>query len=305
MSSTVNASSLPSNTSLAACLPDHPLFRPWRAWIDELSPDCLADPTRLGHALARSVRPHTHHGQAIHFCAPADDALAYETRIARYGAVATRPHCWHDLFNALVWHAFPLTKAALNARHVEAAMANGARGPVRDALTHFDEDGIVVMHAAAGLVQALRAHRWREVFWARRDEWEKGVRVIVFGHALLDKLRQPFFGLCGKAVFLRCRPDRLNGSDTALVRHADIRLARILARGRRLSARSLQALPVLALPGMTEANRQPEYFDDPRQFRPSRRGPTPLATTTATVRDDACGHPYSGALAPGRTVDTP
>ncbi|MCG3187428.1 MAG: hypothetical protein IOMNBAOH_02043 [Rhodocyclaceae bacterium] len=267
------ARALPPTPSLAGGLPDHPLFRPWLGWLDELPPECLADPTRLDHALARSGRPRTHQGQVIHFCAPADDALAYETRIARFGAVATRPHCWHDLFNALVWHAFPLTKAALNARHVEAATAVGARGPVRDALTHFDEDGIVVLHAAPGLVGALRAHRWREVFWARRVEWEAGVRVIVFGHALLDKLRQPFFGLCGKAVFLRCRPDRLAWPAAALMRHADVRLARILARRRRLSSRGLQALPVLALPGMTEANRQPEYFDDTRQFRPSRMGP--------------------------------
>jgi hypothetical protein len=42
------------------------------------------------------------------------------------GEVATRPDNRHDLFNALIWLAFPRSKAAINRRHHEALLA--ARG---------------------------------------------------------------------------------------------------------------------------------------------------------------------------------
>ncbi|TGT79046.1 DUF3025 domain-containing protein, partial [Mesorhizobium sp. M8A.F.Ca.ET.161.01.1.1] len=56
------------------------------------------------------------------------DGLHYETRIAR-GRIATRADNWHDLFNALVWAAYPQLKRALNVqqcRHIE-AMPPGQR----------------------------------------------------------------------------------------------------------------------------------------------------------------------------------
>src|SRR5262249_47210593 len=53
-------------------------------------------------------------GAAIRFVLPApvkEPAARYETRIFETGEVQTRPGSWHDLFNALVWLAFPKTKA--------------------------------------------------------------------------------------------------------------------------------------------------------------------------------------------------
>src|SRR6478736_4963870 len=58
-------------------------------------------------------------GAAIRFVPPApvrEPAARYEVRIFETGEVQTRPGNWHDLFNALVWLAFPRTKAILNRR---------------------------------------------------------------------------------------------------------------------------------------------------------------------------------------------
>ena len=69
----------------------------------------------------------TQSGQALRFAAPPNDGLAYEQRIWQNGVVATRPGCWHDFFNALVWLSFPRSKAVLNARHVCLSTLESAR----------------------------------------------------------------------------------------------------------------------------------------------------------------------------------
>src|SRR5262249_26039402 len=56
-------------------------------------------------------------GAPIRFVPPAPLEEAYEIRVFETGEVQTRPDNWHDLFNALVWIAFPRTKAALNRHH--------------------------------------------------------------------------------------------------------------------------------------------------------------------------------------------
>ena len=75
-------------------------------------------------------------------------ALGYESQIFETGSVSTRPNSMHDLFNALVWLTFPLTKAAINHRHIAARASptpGGNRGAAQDLLTLFDECGVFVV----------------------------------------------------------------------------------------------------------------------------------------------------------------
>ncbi len=119
------------------------LFDPLRHWLDQLPP--RPDSAALA-ALAEQHPRHVASGQRIRFVPPQDDGKAYECRIWERGEVETRPDNWHDFFNALVWLSFPHTKNAISAAHVRAMQQPGElRGRVRDALTHFDECGIVVL----------------------------------------------------------------------------------------------------------------------------------------------------------------
>ncbi|MCO5761541.1 MAG: DUF3025 domain-containing protein, partial [Chromatiaceae bacterium] len=116
----------------------------------------------------------------------------YEGGIYTSGQVPTRQDNWHDFFNALIWLAWPQTKAALNAcQHGGLAqLENGHRGPVSDAATLFDESGLVLVAPDSRLAESLRAKRWREAFWEQRDRWQQA-RVFVIGHSLLEKALAP------------------------------------------------------------------------------------------------------------------
>jgi len=213
-------------------------------------------------------------GAPLSFVVPSAAGQAYEESAFRTGEIATRPGNRHDLFNALIWLAFPHTKAVLNRRHIAALkearkLGSAARGSMRDALTQFDECGVVVAGCCPDLWQALCAHRWREVFVARREELLRTTRFLVFGHASHDALAVPFVGLCGKALFVEVDAAWLSLPEAAARSTLDARLAALFDT-RNFSPRDWQPLPLLGIPGATADNQRPDYYDDARQFHAAR-----------------------------------
>jgi hypothetical protein len=196
--------------------------------------------------------------------------MMYEKRAFETGQVVTRPDNAHDLFNALVWLTFPRAKAAINRRHVEAIRAASdvsSRGPVRDALTQFDECGVIVAGTDESIWHALQAHRWTEVFADKRGALADSTAFIVFGHASHDALQSPYIGLCGKALFIPLDAAQLASLRQNDLTELDALLAQRLAT-QDLSPRHWQPLPLLGIPGATPDNEHPAYYDDTRQFRP-------------------------------------
>ena len=218
----------------------------------------------------------TQRGQRLRFIPPQDDGLGYEARIWTCAEVETREDNWHDFFNGLVWLSFPRAKAALNARHaaalslaIEASPAG--RGRARDAMTHFDECGVVVVSSDPALLDLIRNFDWRALFWHRRADLGKALRCFIFGHATYEQLLTPFRGLTAKAVLYEVSEDWLQQPLLAQLAGIDQRLAVALAAGAHADPRSLHPLPLMGFPGVTPDNEQAGYYDDTWQFRPGRR----------------------------------
>jgi hypothetical protein len=209
---------------------------------------------------------------------PAALATNYEMRIARTGVVPTRAGNWHDLLNALVWIAFPRTKAVLNGLHAAVLRASPEdatrRGPVRDTLTLFDEGGAIVACADASLDRLLRDHAWRPLFVDRRDAVRAGLRAFVFGHAVLEKLVRPYRGISARALVV---PMSTSVSGDALHRALDDAAATHFAHtgvpagtdAARWKA-AFTPLPLLGMPGWDPENADAAYYDDAQHFRPRR-----------------------------------
>lgn len=213
-------------------------------------------------------------GRPLRFVAPPDDGVNYELRIRDSGAVATRPGSTHDLLNARAWLDFPQAKAALNRRHCEELekQPGAQRSRLRDALTLFDESGMVVLCADPALALLLRDFQWKELFWGQRAAVRRSMRFLVFGHALAEKLLAPFKGITARALILVAGVDRVDAEGARQLAFADAQAAAWLARPDALvSTRELAPLPVLGIPGWTPDNENPAYYDDTTQFRTGRR----------------------------------
>lgn len=205
----------------------------------------------------------TESGRALRFVPPGTSDAYYEVRVYESGCVATRADNLHDLFNALAWLAFPRTKARINALHA-AAIPNekGRRGSKRDLLTLFDEGGAMIQCADAELLEMVRGFRWKELFWENRSRVLASMRIVVLGHAVLEKALAPWPGIACKA--LPIRPD--GAADT----EAWAWLGRLPADA---TPRQLLPLPVFGYPGWLPGNDRPELYDDTRYFRPFKRDP--------------------------------
>jgi hypothetical protein len=255
-------------------LAERPLFAPLASLLRSLPQGRLPD-LRVLNALATSqVSPPLSGGsQPIRFAA-AGPEKAYEAGVFQFGLVPTRPGNWHDFFNALVWLRFPRTKAALNVAHMRAAEGDGpgqARGMLRDALTHFDECGMIVASRDQSLIEMLRQHEWRALFWDHRRRVIESMGFYVLGHATYDLLRAPFVGLCGKAVFVDVDMGFFGLSLVDQLARLDALLAERWLSGRYARPSDLAPLPLLGIPGATPENECAEYYEDRRQFRPLRR----------------------------------
>ncbi|MDS0795395.1 DUF3025 domain-containing protein [Burkholderia pseudomultivorans] len=199
--------------------------------------------------------------------------VAYETHIAATGGVPTR-HNLHDFFNALVWFAYPRIKAALNARQSAAIDAAGGigpvRGPLRDALTLFDENAALFVTADRALADALRGFDWQRLLVAARDAWGARCEVRLVGHALLEKLVAPYKSCTAHAWIVEVSADYFSWPDARRAAHVDARVAAELA-ARELTSRDFSPLPVLGVPGWWAANADPAFYADPAVFRSGRR----------------------------------
>ena len=200
----------------------------------------------------------------------------YEPRCYLNGEVQTRENNWHDLFNALVWMAFPKAKAAINARHYQAMVAarnNGAgiRDRARDMLTLLDESGVLVVCADTELAVLLKEFKWKELFWQRREQVGMHMGFYLFGHSLFEKALQPYIGLTGHGLLLTVTKGFFSWPLGRRLTHLDERLAEYLAVSENcVSSRELTPVPLLGIPDWADGNNKPDFYDNCGYFRPGR-----------------------------------
>ncbi|HVJ25783.1 MAG TPA: DUF3025 domain-containing protein, partial [Burkholderiales bacterium] len=189
------------------------------------------------------------------FVPPGAKDAYYEIKVYETGRVETRPDNLHDFFNALIWLAFPRSKARINALHAaEIPREGGKRGRLRDLLTVFDEGGAIVECEHQALIALLDAMRWKALFWEQRENVRRAMRITVFGHAALEKAAEPWPGIACKALIVQ------PGADLDGAVHAWLGALEPGA-----SPRDLTPVPVFGYPGWVAQDAG--FYDDPRYFR--------------------------------------
>jgi len=234
-----------------------PWFAPWRPTGERLA-------AAAGSGLPLPQALNAQGGAPVRFTGAdaSPPGQAYETHIFATRTCPTRENL-HDFFNGLAWLDFPLVKSRLNelqAGEIARCGIGAARGPVRDAITLFDENG-ALLDAPEALWHALHARDWQRLFVTLRPLWAQA-RVLVVGHALLEKLAQPRKGLTAHVWDSPC-------SLTSRA-EADEWLAGQLT-AERLGTKPFTPLPVLGIPGWCASNEDLSFYDDPRVFRTSPR----------------------------------
>jgi hypothetical protein len=194
------------------------------------------------------------------------EGQAYEQFIHDTQRVPTRDGL-HDFFNALCWMHFPLAKKQLNLVQATAIQAQGVgavRGPVRDAVTVFDENACLIQLPDL-IWDALLARQWQTAFVTYRPLWQDA-QIQIFGHAALEKLVNPYKAI---TVHLWRVPQSIP------LTQWDAWLAQDLQPAK-LAQKPFLPTPVLGIPSWWSDNQNANFYQDDQVFRPPK-------TATATA----------------------
>ena len=231
---------------------------PWRGTGERVA-------LRCGAGLPLHDALNLEHGASVRFVEQQrlPPGVAYERYIFDSGMCPTRPGL-HDFFNGLCWLQLPLAKQRLNALQAGQiaadAKASAVRGLVRDAITVFDENGLL-LDAPPALWVALLERDWQRLFVELRPLWEQA-RVVVFGHALLEKLVKPRKDITAHVWRTHCPLDNLAETDAWLAEQFT---------AARFAAKPFTPLPVLGIPGWWPRNENFSFYDDSLVFRPLQK----------------------------------
>jgi hypothetical protein len=197
------------------------------------------------------------------------EIASYEQEIGRSGQVSTRKDDIHDLCNALVWATFTRLKATLNHRHLVAPtdVDPGRRGPVRDAVTGFDECGAIALSPRREALASLARHDWPTLFGPAGESWPPDLTVIIVGHGTLEMFWSPY-----KAMTVRCLLVETE-VDPGDFRAVDRLAAAIWRAGGPIGRPGhLCPLPIMGIPGWWPGEVTDDFWADPGVFRPPRPG---------------------------------
>ena len=225
--------------------------------------DTVRAHTRFAHQIARASATLTlGSGRAVEFVSQSElsSDIAYEAFIFSHKRVPTRNNL-HDFFNGLCWLRFPQAKSRLNflqAQEIASQGVNATRGSLRDALTLFDEN-VLLLQTSDDLWHALQTRDWTKLFGELRDEWQSA-HIVIFGHALLEKLVAPYKSIT--AHVFRIASDVDAKDDQAL----DDWLATNLQPDY-LATKPYLPLPILGIPGWWPENEDLSFYSDTQVFR--------------------------------------
>ncbi|WP_332816250.1 DUF3025 domain-containing protein [Ramlibacter sp.] len=234
---------------------------PWLAGWQEPGERVAARVAR-GSSVAQALNAEP--GSPVRFVAQSrlPEGEPYERFVFECAACPTRDNL-HDFYNGLCWLRMPRAKRRLNAlqaQQIDRDGIGGRRGPVRDAITVFDENG-ALLDAPPPLWDALLARDWQALFIGLRPLWAQA-RVRVFGHALLEKLARPRKDLTAHVWAEPC--------PLATPEEADAWLS-LRCTPQRLADKPFTPLPVLGIPGWWPENQNFSWYADSTVFRPRRR----------------------------------
>ncbi|MDH5473736.1 MAG: DUF3025 domain-containing protein [Gammaproteobacteria bacterium] len=197
----------------------------------------------------------------------------YEPRIYLRRELQTRNENWHDFFNAMVWLTFTKTKSYLNERHYFAALERepgSNRSVLENAITLFDECGIIIISDDEQLLDMIRQHQWKDLFYHHKDQFNKNIFCYVFGHAIYEKALAPYIGMTCQALLINstdlihsCRNNQLTEIDDFLAHYWRNHCIQ--------SSDDLNAFPVLGIPGLHKDNNNESFYENRDYFRPIKK----------------------------------
>lgn len=196
-------------------------------------------------------------------------SIGYEAHISETGQIPTRDNL-HDFFNALIWLHFPATKRMLNqlqAEEIRRHPRQNLRGQQRDAATLFDENAAIFVSRDSSMTALLAQRQWRTLLFSNAARFHNECQVILFGHALLEKLIHPYKAITAHVWSMHFPDLGVNDLAEPMLPLLDEALSKVLAPG--FASSNFHHLPILGIPGWYDGQDE-RFYADASVFRPPK-----------------------------------
>lgn len=192
----------------------------------------------------------------------------YESRIFLKGELQTRTENWHDFFNAMAWLRFPQIKHTLNSLHYKTSLSRKAgsnRSPLENAIALFDECGLIIVSDRQDLLDLIRNHQWKMLFFEHRKDFDTHINCITFGHAMYEKALNPYIGMTAHSILIHSS-ELLNKNIMCI----DKTIADMFKNNNIATTRDLQPVPILGIPGWYHNEQSESFYENTDYFRPKK-----------------------------------
>jgi len=194
----------------------------------------------------------------------------YESRIYLKGELQTRLENWHDYFNATAWLQFPKIKSTLNALHYETSVNREPgtnRSPLENAIALFDECGAVIVSDDETLLDLIRNHEWKDLFWNNKKAFGKHIQCYVFGHAMHEKALQPYIGMTTHTILIKQESCFFDQKYQQQLKDIDTLISKKWHNKQIVSTRDLNPFPLLGVPGYWPEQQDEIFYQNSDYFR--------------------------------------
>jgi hypothetical protein len=116
----------------------------------------------------------------------------------------------------------------------------------------------VLLCAPPSSWRTLQNKQWQELFVTQRDGWHEA-QLVLFGHALLEKLLQPYKGITAHVLCVSM-------PKLATDKEVDAWLCQQLTP-EFLETKPFLPMPIAGIPGWWPGNETPDFFEDKKVFR--------------------------------------
>lgn len=203
----------------------------------------------------------------------------YAPRIYLKGELQTRTENWHDFFQIITWRLFPKSKAIINQRQYFASLQHSTKDPghtgrssIENLLSLFDECGAVIICSDPKLSALGKGFEWKQLFWENKSTLKNCFSCVIFGHALYEKLFNPYIGMTANSIYIECEPDYFKMPLGEQIRYIDNELSNRLANETLYRQPSdLFPFPILGMPGWYQNNDREDFYDNSNYFRPRKK----------------------------------
>ncbi len=192
----------------------------------------------------------------------------YEPRVYLKKELQTRTENWHDFFNAMIWLKFPETKKTLNKLHYYQATKRekgSNRSTLENRITQFDECGAIIISNDNSLLEMIKNHQWQELFINQKQQFEKNIQIVIFGHAIFEKALNPYIGMTCHCILLKDETllEKVQGGSN---QQLDRLLANMWEKEIAINPLKFNALPLLGAPGYWPKQDE-EFYRNTKYFR--------------------------------------